>query len=276
MSEKDFKRLSEFIHQEFGIKLPPVKKVLLESRLQKRLKVYGFNSFSEYCDFLFTSEGIEKELVQMIDLVTTNKTDFFREAEHFEILSRTAVPDIIQQTGGGVTKCLTVWCAGCSTGEEPYTIAMVLSDFAARYPGLGFKFQIIATDISTRVLDVAKKGIYLEERVVPIQMESRKKYLLRSRDRSKGLVRVIPELRSLVRFRRLNFMDEDFGFREPLDIIFCRNVMIYFDRPTVERLINKFAMHLIPGGYLFVGHSETLTGMDNSFTKVGPSAFKKC
>ncbi|KJU86369.1 chemotaxis protein-glutamate methyltransferase CheR, partial [Candidatus Magnetobacterium bavaricum] len=149
---------------------------------------------------------------------------------------------------------MMVWSAGCSTGEEPYTLAMVLSDFSEKN---GLDFMIIATDISTKVLDKAKSGIYEEERVIPVSTQMKKKYLLRSKDKSKGLVRIVPELRELIRFRRLNFMDSDFGFRETMDVIFCRNVVIYFDKKTQERLLNQFARYLARGGYLFMGHSET-------------------
>lgn len=275
MTEKDFGRLSEFIENELGIKMPPAKKVMLESRLQKRLRALGMGSFSQYCDYIFTENGIENELIHMIDVVTTNKTDFFRESQHFDFLVNTAVPDLIRNYGGGIRKSLTIWSAGCSTGEEAYTIAMVLSEFAERYPGLAFDFQIIATDISTRVLSIAKRAVYNEETITPVPMGFRKKYILRSRDSSSMLVRIVPQLRTCVRFRRLNFMHDDFGFREPLDVIFCRNVMIYFDKPTQERLIRKFYEHLAPGGYLFIGHSETFNGIDVPFHKAGPTVYRK-
>lgn len=275
MSEKDFNRLSEFIQGELGIKMPASKRVMLESRLQKRIRALGLRSFSEYCDYLFTADGMANELVHMIDVVTTNKTDFFRESHHFDFLLKTAVPEMVRNLGAGVNRNLTVWSAGCASGEEAYTIAMSLREFAGNYPGLDFKFLIIATDISTKVLDMAKKAVYADERISPIPMMLRKKYLLKSRDRGSMLVRINPELRRTVRFRRLNFLDEDFGFREPLDIIFCRNVMIYFDKTLQERLVRRFYDHLVPGGYLFMGHSETLNGVDIPFVKAGQSVFKK-
>ncbi|MEW5746881.1 MAG: protein-glutamate O-methyltransferase [Nitrospirota bacterium] len=273
MSEKDFKRLSEFIYGECGIKMPPSKKTMLEARLQKRLRSLGLRSFAEYCDYLFSPEGVEREMVSMIDMVTTNKTDFFREPTHFDYLTRTALPQLIRSEGAGTERTLTVWSAGCSSGEEPYTLAIVLSEFAEQYRG--FSFTILATDISTRVLEKAKTGIYEADRVEPVAPALLQKYFLRSKDRSKGLVRVVPELRETVKFRRLNFMDEDFGFREPIDVIFCRNVIIYFDRPTQERLLNKFCRHLGPRGYLFMGHSETLNGLNVPLVSAAPTVYRR-
>lgn len=271
LSGADFARLSLFIHQELGIKMPPAKKPLLESRLQKRLRALGYASFSEYCDFLFSPGGLEQELVMMIDLVTTNKTDFFREQHHFDFLTRTALPRMVSETGPEVT----VWSAGCSTGEEPYTIAMVMSDFAMGNPSLAFDYSILATDISTRVLDHARKGIYKEERISPVPESVRRRYFLRSRDASKELVRVCPELRAKVKFMRLNFMDESFPIDGQLDIIFCRNVIIYFNKETQERLIWKLCEHLRPGGYLFLGHSETLSGLGLPLKKVSASVYMR-
>ena len=150
---------------------------------------------------------------------------------------------------------------------------MVLSEFADSRPD--FDFQILATDISTRVLEKAKLAVYDEERVIPVPVPLKKKYLLRSKDKNNPKVRIVPELRDKVRFRRLNFMDGDFSMREPLDIIFCRNVVIYFDRPTQEKLLNHFYTHMAPGAYIFMGHSETLSGLDVPLTMVHPTVYRK-
>ncbi len=270
MSPRDFSRLSGFIYEEVGIKMPPAKKTMLESRLQKRLRALDMKSFSDYCDYLFSPRGTELELVQMIDLVTTNKTDFFREPEHFDYLVRTVLPEWQARHG---TRTFTIWSAGCSTGEEPYTLAMVLSEYAESHPG--FAFQILATDISTRVLEKAKLAIYASDRVDPVPMPLKKKYLLRSKDRSNDLVRITPELRNRVRFRRLNFMDSDFGMREQMDVIFCRNVIIYFDRATQERLLNRFYRHMAHRSHIFMGHSETLNGLDVPLTMVHPTVYRR-
>jgi chemotaxis protein methyltransferase CheR len=273
MSDREFQRFSVFIHEECGIKMPPAKKAMVQTRLQKRLRLLGMTSFSEYADFVFSSEGMQTELIAMIDVVTTNKTDFFREPGHFDYLTGTAVPELIGNIRVGIQKKLMVWSAGCSTGEEPYTLAMVLGEFAERCPG--FDFTILATDISTQVLEKAKAAIYDAEKVAPVPASLKTKYLLRSKDRSNGTVRIVPELRSRIRFRRLNFMDGDFGMREPMDVIFCRNVIIYFDRRTQETLLNRLCSHLIPGGYLFMGHSETLNGMDLPLTAVSSSVYRR-
>lgn len=273
LSNDDFSRLSQFIYKQCGIKMPMTKKTMLEARLQKRLRGLGMRSFRDYCDYLFSPQGIQQELVQMIDLVTTNKTDFFREPDHFDYLQQRVLPEWVQKHGGGIGRRLMVWSAGCSTGEEPYTLAMVLNEFAESCAG--FKFQILGTDISTRVLEKARTAIYEEDRVEPVPMPMKRKYLLRSRDKGSGLVRIAPELREKVQFRRLNFMDSDFGIRESIDIIFCRNVIIYFDRPTQERLLNHFYSHMTPGGYIFMGHSETLNGLDVPLITVHPTIYKK-
>jgi chemotaxis protein methyltransferase CheR len=260
MSNELFSRLSEFIYAECGIKMPASKKTMLEARLQKRLRVMGMSTFAEYCAFLFSPEGIARELVPMLDVVTTNKTEFFREAQHFDFLTEKVIPHLIQSTGAGMRRPFMIWSAACSSGEEPYTIAMVMDQFARTHKG--FSYQVLGTDISTKVLDIAKEAVYDLERIEGIPEAFRRTYLLRSRDRAKGLVRIAPELRARVRFRRLNFMEEDFGMREKMDVIFCRNVLIYFDRPTQELVINRLCSHLLSGGYLFTGHSETINGMN--------------
>jgi chemotaxis protein methyltransferase CheR len=270
LSTRDFGRLSRFIYDTCGIKMPDVKKTMLEARLQKRLRVLGMKSFGDYCDYLFSTSGMEQELVQMLDMVTTNKTDFFREPDHFDYLTQKVLPEWCSRHAGAR---LAIWSAGCSSGEEPYTLAMVLSEFALSHPG--FDFQILATDISTRVLEKAKNAIYPEALVDPVPLALKKKYLLRSKDKTNGTVRIVPQLREKVRFRRLNFMDEDFGMREQLDIIFCRNVIIYFDRPTQERLLRRFHQQMKPGAFIFMGHSETLSGLDVPLTSVFPTVYRK-
>jgi chemotaxis protein methyltransferase CheR len=270
LSDKDFIQLSTFIYDQCGIKITESKRIMLEARLQKRLNFYSFNSFSQYCDFLFTPVGLEEELIQMIDVVTTNKTDFFREPVHFDYLSHHAISDLVLE---GQKRSITVWSAGCSSGEEPYTLAMVLNEWAQTKKN--FTFLILGTDISTKVLDKARLAVYDNERISTIPAEYKRKYLLKNKDPLKPLYRIVPELRQTVKFRRLNFMDTDFGFREPLDIIFCRNVIIYFDKATQERLLNRFYQQLSPSGYLFMGHSETLLGMNVPLIQVAPTIYRK-
>lgn len=259
MSNALFTKLSEFIYSESGIKMPFSKKTMLEARLQKRLQAIGRSSFDEYCNYLFSPEGIATELIHMIDVVTTNKTDFFREAQHFDYLIEHALPTLINTRGAGIRRPFMIWSAACSSGEEPYSLAMILNEFSLR--AQGFHFTILGSDISTRMLDTARRAIYSEDKVAPIPTSLKHKYLMRSKSPGENLARIVPELRTLVKFRRLNFMEGDFGMREKMDVIFCRNVLIYFDRPTQEKVINRLCNHLHPGGYIFTGHSESINGL---------------
>jgi chemotaxis protein methyltransferase CheR len=271
LSNAEFERLRSLIYTESGINLGRDKKTMLEIRLKRRLKSLEISSIAEYCGRVFGPAGLENELVHLIDVVTTNKTDFFREAGHFDYLVTKALPDLAGRNGSYRTSL--AWSAGCSTGEEPYTLAMVLSEHAQSRPG--FRFSVFATDISTEVLAKARAGIFRSEQARPVPVALRRKYFMHSRDPESDLVRVVPELRALVDFRRVNFMDADFDLPQPPEIIFCRNVIIYFDRPTQERLLKKLTRLLAPGGYFFAGHSESLQGMDLPLIPVAPSAYRK-
>jgi chemotaxis protein methyltransferase CheR len=274
LSRQDFERLSRFISEHCGIKMPPAKKTLLESRLQKRLRTVGTPSFREYCDYLFENPDGMSELVHMIDAVTTNKTDFFREPVHFTFLSETVLPEFVRNQGIAGDQRFAVWSAGCSSGEEPYTLAIVLSEFAAHNPG--FQFTIMATDISTKVLDKARNGIYDEDQIAMIPYALKQKYFMRSKDREKNLVRVVPALRSLIRFQRLNLMDERFPVPEAsLDAIFCRNVMIYFERNTQNKLLGRLCRYLKTGEHLFLGHSETVHGFELPLLRIASTIYRK-
>ncbi len=273
LTDKEFEKLSRFIYDQCGIKMPPVKKTMLETRLRKRLKVNNINSFEEYCDFLFSKKGMSEELIHMIDVVTTNKTDFFREPAQFTYLIQKAVPYLVSEFNAGIENRLKIWSAGCSTGEEPYTLAIVLNELAQNL--LNFDFSITASDISTKVLEKALLGIYDLERIDNIPLEIKQKYFLKSKDSKKNLVRVIPGLRKFIKFQRINFMDSDFGMSEIQDVIFCRNVIIYFDKPTQELLLKKLSRYLRTGGFLFLGHSETIFNMDVPMIQVAPSTYKK-
>ncbi len=274
LSDQDFDVLSDFIHSTWGLKMPRTKKVMLETRLAKRLSSLNLDTFQQYCDYLFSPQGIENEGIHMIDVVTTNKTEFFREPETFSYLVKHILPEMVLDRGIGVRKKLRVWSAGCSTGQEPYTLAMILNEFARKCPGLKFDFSILATDISLSVLEEAKTAIYKTDLTAPIPEEMKRKYLLRSKDRQKKLVRIAPELRDRVRFRCLNLMEE-FQMREQMHMIFCRNVVIYFDRKTQEKLFQRFCDKLSPGGYVLTGHSETLSGLSLPLTMVASTVYRK-
>jgi chemotaxis protein methyltransferase CheR len=271
LSAKDFGRICKLIYERCGIRLNDDKKIMLEGRLKRRMAKLEMESYSDYCDYVFSGHSQHREeVVHLIDVVTTNKTDFFREKAHFDFLVAKALPELISQRRDG--REIVVWSAGCSTGEEPYTLAIVLSEFERAHPG--FRFRILATDISTEVLSKAKQGVYKSEVVQPVPPDLRRKYFLRSRNRESGLMRVVPELRERVEFSRLNLVD-NFSFSEPSDAIFCRNVIIYFDRATQERLFQRLIAQLVGGGYIFVGHSESLHHMDLPLTPVAPALFRK-
>ena len=270
ISDQTFNRFSQLIYHRLGIKMPISKKNMLQARLMKRLRELRISTYEEYYEYLTSEEGLLYELGNMVNVVTTNKTDFFRENKHFEFLSRSLLPSFYNNHKG---KPLKIWSAGCSIGAEPYTMAMVLFEFAESHPN--FTFNIWATDISTHVLEKAKLGIYDHGMAEPIPFEYRKKYLLRSKNQSKELIRVIPRLRSVVRFKPLNFMDDVYDLKETMDIVFCRNVIIYFDRQTQENVLNKICRHLRSGGYLFMGHSETLNTLNVPVKAVLSTIYRK-
>ncbi|HUJ16999.1 MAG TPA: protein-glutamate O-methyltransferase CheR [Nitrospirota bacterium] len=272
MSAKEFGRLSEFIVDHCGIKMPPAKQIMLESRLQKRLRVLGMSSFRDYCDHVLGSEAGADELVHMIDAVTTNKTDFFREPYHFQFLAESVLPEFLSEQGGA-RKHFQIWSAGCSSGEEPYTLAIAMSEFAIQRAG--FQYGILATDISSRVLDKARLGIYDEHLVAGIPLALKQRYFLRSKDRGKALVRVAPELRSHISFQRVNLMDEHLSAPELMDAIFCRNVIIYFERATQYRLLGRLCRCLKTNGHLFLGHSETVHGFDLPLVRISSTIYRK-
>ncbi|EFI33739.1 MCP methyltransferase, CheR-type [Desulfonatronospira thiodismutans ASO3-1] len=270
MTVQEFKKLGHFIQTEFGIKMPPSKKTMLESRLSKRLRSLNMTNFEEYRDYLFSLKGLELEMPHLVDAVTTNKTDFFREEHHFDILYKELLPEWMERYPEGGR--IMAWCAGCSNGKEPYTLAMVLNEFGIEHPV--FDYNILATDISRQVLKEAERAVYPVKDAEAIPPVLRKKYLLRSRDRNRQLIRIVPELRKRVAFREMNLL-QDISFREKMDIIFCRNVIIYFERPVQEALFRKLCKFLEPGGYLFIGHSETLNGMDLPLKQTRPTVYRK-
>jgi chemotaxis protein methyltransferase CheR len=269
LEDSDFKRLAGFIYTELGIKMPDVKKIMLQGRLQKRLSDLHKTSFKEYIDFVFSKEGRD-ELINMVDIVTTNKTDFFRESIHFDFMTNKILPEYMHIANRPFLK---VWSAGCSSGEEPYTLAMVLSEFKVQ--NKEFDFQITGSDISTRMLSKAVTAIYSEDRVNTVSLNLKKKYLLRSIDDEKRTVRIVPELRKKVNFTRVNFMDNVYPVNGLFDIIFCRNVLIYFDRKTQENVINKLCSKLKPGGYFLLGHSESISNYKVPLKQIQSTIFIK-
>jgi chemotaxis protein methyltransferase CheR len=270
LNDADFTKLSNFIYVNYGIKLPISKKIMLQSRLASRLKINGMKSYAEYTKYVLSGDANESEIVNMIDLVSTNKTDFYREAAHFDFMKEVALPNFIV---GDSPQPFKIWSSASSSGEEAYTIAMVISEFIENNRKIDF--EILGTDISARILEKAKLGIYPIDRVDVIPISQKKKYLLRSKDQENPMVRIVPNLRAKARFQRLNLMDSSYNVPKDFDIIFCRNVLIYFDRETQEKVINKLCMHLKPGGYFFLGHSESISGIDVPLKPLKPTMFVK-
>jgi chemotaxis protein methyltransferase CheR len=251
--------------------MPPAKKIMLQSRLQKRLAALKLDSFKEYIEFVFSKEGQEEEIITMIDLITTNKTDFFRESSHFDYLTTTALPELFSVKGN--KRILRIWSAGCSSGEEPFTIAIVLREFLQNHPE--YDFEVFATDISLRILKKAADAIYPEERISTVPDNLKRKYFLRSKDQINKTVRLVPEIRSRVVYQRMNFMDSYYSVEREFDIVFCRNVLIYFDRETQQQVITKLASKLRYDGIFFLGHSESITNMKVPLRQIKPTIFRK-
>jgi chemotaxis protein methyltransferase CheR len=273
LSRRDFDRLAKFIQGYSGIKMPPNKITMVEGRLRRRLRATGHASFADYCKYLFDRDGLIDESVHLIDAVTTNKTEFFREPEHFRILADSVLGKVVANGSGSSRRPVKVWSSASSIGAEPYTLAMVLAEFAAQHRGV--EWSILATDLSTEVLETAVLGIYPEAMMAPVPEPLSRRYVLRDKDRKRGLCRIVPELRSKVKYARLNLMDSSYPIDSDYDVIFCRNILIYFDKPTQYAVLQRLCSHIRPGGYLFMGHSETLAGFELPLTLVGPTVFRR-
>ena len=271
LNNVDFGKISRFVHEIYGINLHAGKKELVKARLGKRLRDGNFRSFAEYFRFVKSKKGAA-ELIRMIDSLSTNLTSFFREETHFHKLRK-----IISEMAGSSSRygrmpgSFRIWCAGCSTGEEAYTLAITLRE---ALNGQNIDPQILATDISTKVLKTAMAGIYQSERVKSISNPLLKKYFQIGQGEWEEYYRVKKELKDIIKFTRFNLMENP-NFNNPFDCIFCRNVMIYFDKETQEKLIGRFYNLLKKDGWLFIGHSESLTGMTHRFKYVEPSVYRK-
>ena len=266
ITANEYERFRTLIYDKSGISLGDQKRTLLASRLSKRLRDLGLETFEQYYGVV-TGDPNEDEFTRMLDLVSTNKTDFFREPKHFDFIRDQILPDLKH------IRRIRIWSSACSTGEEPYTIAMTLVDHADN--PAQWDFKILASDLSTRVLAKAASGLYDADRLRDVPLEVIRRHFLRGRGNQAGVMKVKPHLAQMITFRRLNLMDDRFPIKEPLDVIFCRNVMIYFDRPTQEKLIGKFYRYLKPGGHLFIGHSESLQWIAHSFKVIAPTIYWK-
>lgn len=273
LSEAEFKKIAAYIEKNVGIKMPPEKRMMMQSRLASRLKALHLDSYKAYIDYVFSGKDADNhELIMMIDAMTTNLTEFFREPQHFDYMRSAALPGYAAQK----LNKIKIWSAGCSTGQEPYTLSMVMSEYIKQNPlGSIRDFSVLATDISTKVLDKAASAVYPMDAVKGVPQQIMHQYFLRGKNPANPVVRLKQDIRNHVNFMRLNFMDEEYGFRDTFQIIFCRNVLIYFDKANQEKVIRQFLRYLEPNGYLFLGHSETIFGMDLPFKTVAPTVFQR-
>jgi chemotaxis protein methyltransferase CheR len=273
MNESTRVKISGFIEKEFGIKMPPAKKVLLTSRLGRRLHATGCRNFEEYFSYINSSDGLAHEIFVFADLVSTHETSFFREAQHFDCLYNTVLPELIKKKIGSESS-LRIWSAGCSTGEEAYSIAFSCESFARESRINNIHYEVTGTDISLKVLDAARRAVYTSDRVKNIPPMYRQ-YLMTSRDPAKDVVRVVPEIRKKTRFEMLNLIRESYSFDGAFNIIFCRNTLIYFEREVQEQICRRLIGQLSDGGYLFVGHSESLVGFSLPLKSIMPTVYRK-
>lgn len=269
ISTRDFRQLSSFIYDYCGIKMTDAKRSMLEGRLRKRLRATGFTTFADYCEYLFRQDGLKDEVIYLIDVVTTNKTDFFREPNHFDFLEKTALPTLAKK---GIRQP-RMWSAACSTGAEPYTMAMIMAEAVEK--GVISDFNILATDLSTDVLKKALSGIYSRDLLEPVPNAMHRKYVMQARDKYRNDVRISPKLRSKVGFARMNLMNPSYDIGKPVHTIFCRNVLIYFDKKTQTHVLTELCKCLAPGGYLMIGHSESVTGISLPVKQVANTVFVK-
>lgn len=271
LSEKEFRTVSDLVYKHCGINLHTGKKELVRARLAKRLRLLKIRAFSEYIDYAINDPS-GKEFTMLIDSLSTNLTSFFRESQHFDYLNRVFYPAMLQRKSAAKDFRIRAWSAGCSSGEEPYTIAITLLDVLQ---GQGrWDVKVLATDISTKVLGIAKRGIYEKKRVEPVSPQQKQKYLLHTKVDGQQCYEVSNALREVITFGQLNLM-EQWPIQGPIDFIFCRNVMIYFDKQTQQRLVGRYWDLLDSGGVLFTGHSESLTGIEHKFKYVQPTIYAK-
>ncbi|MBN1818340.1 MAG: protein-glutamate O-methyltransferase CheR [Sedimentisphaerales bacterium] len=268
LSDAEFRKISDLVYQHCGINLHNGKKELVRARLAKRLRTLHIRCFEDYIDYALQDPG---EFTNLIDSLSTNLTSFFREVQHFDYLKDVFYPKMLAKKKQQSHFRIRAWSAGCSSGEEPYSIAISLLDAVG---GLGrWDVKVLATDISTRVLQTARLGIYEKDRIEPLTPAQKQRYLVRAK-REGQWYEVAGTIREVIIFAQLNLMGE-WPVRGPLDFIFCRNVMIYFDKPTQERLVNRYFDLLDSGGLLFTGHSESLTGIHHRFEYVRPTIYAK-
>lgn len=265
-TDKEFDKIKKIVYDFAGIDLNESKKNLVYNRLAKRIRFLEKQSFKEYLDFV-EKQG-EEEFVHLINAITTNLTFFFRENHHFEHLAQTVIPELLEKNAD--KRKIRVWSAGCSTGEEPYSIAIVLKETVPA----GWDAKVIATDLDSNVVQTAVNGIYNVDRLKGMDLERKKRWFMKGTGAREGFAKVKKELQDIIEFSQLNLM-ADWPIRDAIDVIFCRNVVIYFDKPTQARLFDRYADRLPNGGYLFVGHSESLYNVCDRFELLGKTIYRK-
>ncbi len=270
ITDKEFKLISSLVYDKFGINLTEKKRSLVVGRLNKLIKGLGLKSFNDYYE-LIINDSTNASLLSLIDRISTNHTFFYREKDHFEYLLNKALPEVVDRIKKKGGKELRIWCAGCATGEEAYTLSMILNEFIS-YQLFEWDVGILATDISVTSLEKAEKGVYAAERIQSLPVSYKHKYLIKLDD---GTYSAKKNLRNYLLFRRLNFMNGKFPFKGKFHIIFCRNVMIYFDKETKDNLVNRFYEYMHEGSYLFVGHSESLDRKVCPLIYLLPAVYKK-
>ncbi|HPI93632.1 MAG TPA: protein-glutamate O-methyltransferase [Deltaproteobacteria bacterium] len=269
ISDKEFQLFREIIYRETGIHMSDRKRNLVVARLSKRLRFLNLKNFSEYYQYLKESSDAGNEIINLINRVTTNKTDFFREKHHFEFLHDEVLPTLIEVARKGRERRLRIWSAGCSSGEEPYSIAMTVSD--ALREERGWDIKILATDLDTEILSKAARGVYSSQQIAPVPVNYITKYLVRTVEGYEAS----KEIKNMITFRKLNLMDRLFPMKRSFDVIFCRNVMIYFNEETKSDLVQKFHLHLKDMGLMFIGHSESLMSMKHLFKFLKHTVYQK-
>jgi chemotaxis protein methyltransferase CheR len=274
ISDELFLRLGKMITERYGIKMPPEKKIMFQSRMQRRLRELGIHSFEEYAATLLNSHGESPELNVLADFISTNKTEFFREKDHFQFITNQVLPEMMRGKTAGFMPQLNCWSAGCSSGQEACSIGITLEEFM-RTKGVRFNYSILATDISGRMLNSAKEAIYPMSQVVDLSLDLKQRYFLKSKNTKEPKVRIIREFREKISVAYLNLMDSSYPLNKPFDVVFLRNTLIYFNMEIQIKVLSKVIENMKTGAYLFVGHSESLINMRLPIQSIAPSVYVK-
>ncbi len=274
ISDELFLQLGKMITERYGIKMPPEKRIMFQARLQRRLIELKINSFDEYAEKLLLSSGESPEFSILADYISTNKTEFFREGDHFLFITSDILPGFLNRKPASWQPHFKIWSAGCSSGQEAYSIAITLEDFM-HAKGVRFDYSILATDISGRMLKTAREAVYPLSQVDDMPLETKHRYFLKSIDLKEPRVRVVKKIRNKIRTAYLNLMDDSYLLNMQFDVIFLRNTLIYFDPKVQRNVLTKVLDSLNTGGYLFIGHSESLINMNLPIQSIAPSVYVK-